>query len=84
MPCTFTGSLEGDRALAYQEHADDLAKQITKLTQLLCKTLTIVEAHDGLEYLPKDVNKWWVSHKKVDARRLAREKKAAEKAANND
>ena len=81
MPCTYTGSLEGDRALAAQKNADHLAKQITNLTQLLCKTLTIVEAHDGLEYLPKDVNKWWSAHKKIDARRLAREAKAAAKGA---
>ena len=79
MPCTYTGTPEGDRELAYQENAEYLAKKITKLTQLLCKTLTIVEAHDGLEYLPKDVNKWWVSHKKIDARRLTREAKAAAK-----
>ena len=81
MPCTYTGTPEGDRELAHQENAEYLAKKITKLTQLLCKTLTIVEAHDGLEYLPKDVNKWWSAHKKIDARRLAREAKAAAKGA---
>lgn len=62
MPCTVTGSLEGDRALAHSEAQEEA----TKVTQLLCKLCKIVENSDGL-ILPRDVSKWWESHKKIDA-----------------
>lgn len=41
MPCTYTGSLEGDRALALEESREELGKIITKLTHMSRPYLTI-------------------------------------------
>lgn len=80
MPCTFTGSIEGDQALA----ASGLA---TALTQLLCQTCKILEEYGivdmGVIESEEDPNNlvhkinlgdWWENHKKLDAERKAKEK----------
>lgn len=79
MPCTYTGSIEGDRALAASE-------ALTEVTDNLCRVLTLVDAHNHLvsndeeaEFrvieLPKDIEKFWREHKKIDAKRKKDEAK---------
>lgn len=70
MPCTLTGSLEGDRALDAQE----ARQQVTKLANLLCQTCLSLESVGELSKLPTPVFRWWQAHKKLD-RKVARKKK---------
>lgn len=74
MPCTLTGSLEGDRELSYSE----ANKNVTKLTDMLCKTLSFVEKmHFNVRInLGPEINRWWVKHKEIDRQRLKRENEA--------
>ena len=76
MPCTLTGSFEGDRALI-------AGTNVTYLTQLLCGACTLLETNGidmstvTVEGLPNadlvkgapSLDQWWESHKKVDRRR---------------
>lgn len=78
MPCTQTGSLEGDHALALEENIKLINKRNTELTQMLCSVLKIIEK-DALDAsdlqltdLPKDVQKWWKTHRKIDAKAAKR------------
>jgi hypothetical protein len=84
MPCTQTGSLEGDRALAY----DNANRALTETVQMLCHTLGIVEKYypDIISELLPETQDWWEAHKEQDAeikRELARkaERKALAEAA---
>ena len=72
MPCTQTGSLEGDRAL----DADMARSEATRLTQMLCdlcKTFDETFVEEEWELLlnnmkaGKRLAAWWKSHKKIDA-----------------
>lgn len=74
MPCTYTGSIEGDRALASSE-------RLTEVTEMLCRTLTRFEGILNTELnsplagvLDDDIVKWWEEHKVIDARRRKRER----------
>jgi len=62
MPCTFTGSLEGDRALFLREDLDKL----TSLLCDLCKRLEKKGRSDIIAANPR-LTKWWKLHKKFDA-----------------
>jgi hypothetical protein len=68
MPCTYTGSLEGDAALCAEEARKKAATSLTKTTAMLCATLKIVERYDVYDSLPKNVKKFWREHKKIDGR----------------
>jgi hypothetical protein len=71
MPCYYTGSAEGDRALAS-------SNALTECTDMLCRTLTLIEKHNKgcrLEIeLDSDIKKFWKKHKKLDAERKERER----------
>lgn len=73
MPCYYTGSAEGDRALALEEAEKENTAIITELTQMLCSTLTEMEGHLEPEQveaiLSKRTQTWWRKHKKIDAKR---------------
>jgi hypothetical protein len=68
MPCYYTGSKEGDAALAYEESVKSLTKKITKLTRLLCKTCEHIE-HLEVTFPSEEIENWWEKHKKTDAKR---------------
>lgn len=72
MPCTMTGSVEGDRALAYQELSQKHGDTITELTQILCEVVQVFK-DCGLKMPPK-LQKFAEHHDKVDKRRKAKEK----------
>jgi hypothetical protein len=63
MPCTFTGTLEGDAALRAREELD-------RQTDRLCRMCRRIEAlgHD-LTTIDPDVAEWWAKHKKEDIAR---------------
>ena len=97
MPCTQTGSLEGDAALAADKHIEELNKQIKKLTiaqAIACATLTFIEKdpellerfEDETDWYEAGTNKiaawmWWRDHKLEDE---ARRKAEADKKAKDD
>lgn len=70
MPCTITGSFEGDRALFAQEDRDKAQKEAIKVTRLLCKLMKDLESNGiNMEHISKDVMKWWKKHKEIDKKR---------------
>lgn len=62
MPCTYTGSVEGDLRF----WLDESDKKITQVAQLLCKACALLEKEKIK--LPKDLKTWWIEHQKIDAR----------------
>lgn len=81
MPCTYTGTIEGDRAMFAEE-------AVTEVTSMLCRTLTLLEDHMkacqkvGVEhYLPKDIQIFWKEHKKLDSKRKKQEEEELKKSA---
>ena len=62
MPCTYTGSVEGD--LRY--YLSQSREQVTQVAQLLCKACALLEKEKIK--LPKDLKTWWIEHQKIDAR----------------
>lgn len=73
MPCYYTGSAEGDARLSEQE----AHTETTKITDMLCRTLKAIEDRELepdlllIQLLPKDVQRWWKEHKKLDKRATA-------------
>lgn len=63
MPCTMTGSIEGDRSLSVRE-AQDEASNTTKLLCKACKLLD--KSKDTTIKMPKDLRAWWNNHQKID------------------
>jgi len=76
MPCTYTGSLEGDRELAAREALD-------RRERMLCALITRLEVEHGEEHVKlllrraatdaegldrKDITKWWKVHKQAEGR----------------
>jgi len=68
MPCTITGSLEGDAALFAKESLDKCRIRAQKLNRLLCMLCRDVE-NRAEHPLPSQVAKWWKRHKEIDLRR---------------
>ena len=68
MPCTLTGSREGD--LEYWLEASH--KEITQIAQLLCKACALLEKEKVK--LPKDLKTWWTKHQKIDEERNVKSK----------
>jgi hypothetical protein len=69
MPCTYTGSLEGDARLAASEALAKKTSTLTKVTQMLCATCTKAEKAGRLDLLSPKTQVWWKKHKKQDAKR---------------
>ena len=84
MPCFYTGSAEGDAALASKESAEKLAKELSATTDLLCTTLKQLESTSpaAIKKLPANVQDWWKEHKKVDQRRPPKRKSKSKGASN--
>lgn len=82
MPCTYTGSLEGDRALAAEEALSKKVSSLTKVTQFLCYVLEKLEESkstsvkivtDTLLKENDELNTWWKKHKERDKERIKKE-----------
>lgn len=67
MPCTYTGSIEGDKAYFLEKSNKALGGEVTKLTQLLCSLCKHNEANK--QTINSKVKYWWEKHKKLDAKR---------------
>jgi hypothetical protein len=65
MPCTYTGSLEGDARLA----ADEARTALTNVTAMLCSVCQKAEKAGRPDLLSPKVASWWKKHKKVDEKR---------------
>lgn len=73
MPCTYTGSLEGDRALDAQEYAEELEASRDEMTALACAAFQVLEKQGLLGEMTFHQRKWWRSHKAADAARQKKE-----------
>ncbi len=84
MPCYYTGSAEGDAALAATEAKEKLASELSTTTELLCTTLMQLESTspEAIKSLPANVQTWWKKHKKVDQRRPSKRKPKSKGASN--
>ena len=69
MPCTITGSFEGDRALFAEEDLEKAQKKNLKLTQFLCETCQILENMGYKGFVNPKLEKWWKKHKNQDGKR---------------
>lgn len=81
MPCTQTGSLEGDAALAAREGLKKCSEKNTRLTQLLCMAMTYILGGCGKKPAvnpPKELQEWWSEHQKIDRDRRVRERRIDE------
>lgn len=64
MPCTRTGSLDGDRILSLEEDIESVQKEALALTQMLCAVCKRCE--DQSVPIPKRAAAWWRKHKAQD------------------
>jgi len=62
MPCTYTGSLEGDALLGAREELDEL-------TRLLCEAMTVIEYQIPKGHISDELWAWWKHHKAADKKR---------------
>lgn len=76
MPCTYTGTIEGDRRLAAEESRDILERMLCAIcTQMeenigVPFTNTILTlAQERMEQGDPDLAKWWKDHKATDTKR---------------
>jgi hypothetical protein len=69
MPCTLTGSREGD----LEWYLEQRGEEVTKLAQLLCKACTLLD--EEKIKLPKNLKTWWKKHQEIDAQRIEAERK---------
>lgn len=73
MPCTYTGSIEGDRALVAEESIRALKESRDEMTALACRAFRALEKHNALSELSHEDNEWWLDHKLKDNQRLFNE-----------
>jgi hypothetical protein len=71
MPCTYTGSLDGDRIMGLEEALDEM-------TELACSAFAVLEKQGLLGEMTFSQRKWWRVHKAADAARLRREQEESE------
>lgn len=64
MPCTYTGSLNGDAIHFLKQDKEQLSKEVLDLTQMLC--LMCKKSEKEGTKIPKRVAKWWKKHKEQD------------------
>ena len=85
MPCTYTGSLESDRALAAQDVIDRYKEELDRLTRYLCAVCSALQEDDDKGTLTlrnylfeaaaakgidaNEIFDWWVDHKAADLRK---------------
>lgn len=74
MPCTYTGSIEGDRAYSAEMNANRLSNQLEITTRLLCFVTHRFEkinpsVYKGLLKENKELQDWVTEHEAVDAAR---------------
>lgn len=68
MPCTYTGSLEGDRIMSLEEGLGKASTALTATTQAACEMAKLLTPAQFAK-LSSNTKKWIEDHKKVDAKR---------------
>lgn len=49
------------------EKVVELKGKLDSVTDMLCRTLNVLESEDvSVNYLPRDIQRWWVEHKEFD------------------
>ena len=74
MPCTQTGSLDGDRILSLENSLDRSENIVTKQAQLLCEATKIIVDNDLLDECNKELKAWYAHHVVIDNQRKGLEK----------
>lgn len=75
MPCTYTGSFEGDEALRAREALEKREKYLCAVVRHLEKSganvdLLLRRAAEGTEDLRgSEIQDWWDNHRRADAHR---------------
>ena len=65
MPCTYTGSLEGDALLGAKDELD-------MLTRLLCEACKHLDNHELMKVVAsEELFQWWIEHAEADRRKQA-------------
>ena len=67
MPCYYTGSAEGDRALAAQEAKEELQRIITATAQVACEIGKLLTPAQRAK-LSRKTMAWLTRHEKIDAK----------------
>lgn len=83
MPCGDGGWGEAHRIYATSEELRIKTERLDNVTLLLCELCGKLEKANILTvYGTKDLLRWWAAHKKIDLKRIAKEKlQAAQEAA---
>ena len=74
MPCTYTGSFEGDQLFSANEELDRLTLYLCAVCAHLEKSdlshliLAAGSCADGVS--PNEIHDWWAEHKQADAERM--------------
>lgn len=71
MPCTFTGSIEGDRAFFAERDLKEASAKLTELTQALCEAVKTLR--DNKVALPPKVESFARNHDETDRKRKEKE-----------
>jgi hypothetical protein len=66
MPCTYTGSLEGDAALASQESIEYLSNELQRATRVACELGKLVATPVKNVLTSDETREWLKEHKQVD------------------
>jgi len=70
MPCTYTGSIQGDTILSLQESLEDYKQDLDELTRNLCSLCGWLD-DNGIQWVDDNypTSLWWERHKAEDVRR---------------
>ncbi len=71
MPCTYTGSLEGDKILNLTEYANKKETALTETTQAACEIAKLL-TNEQRKKLSTKTLKWIIKHKAIDAKKKKR------------
>lgn len=67
MPCTLTGSQDGDALYYAQQDKRAAQKELLKATQMLCLACKTMESQNV--EIPDKIKEWWKVHKYQDKTR---------------
>jgi hypothetical protein len=75
MPCTITGSFEGDARLA----AAEANEEATRATQIACEAMRLLKRHSLLVAMSDASLEWFSHHEKIDLRRIENDRREQER-----
>lgn len=69
MPCTYTGSLDGDRIMGLEQANASARKALDEMTALACAAFTVLDSEGLLDKMTARQVRWWADHKAADRKR---------------